>query len=612
MILYNDEAQAGNLLSVDSDKKASLWYFSLREVGWRWCDVVWHPICLIQHNEIEQVVGGFSAVARSILRRILDEDLHLGFPISLPNNRTTLLKCDVKWMISDLDSVRAALSLKGSSAIRCCLFCKNAVKKHSNLEEIDDYFQDITSANLDGFHEQSDANIFELWIFFLSNNEIYARELWKKKEQAAGFNYSDAAWLSDRTVREAVLPWCFLLDTMHMYWSNGIVSWEVNAIYRLWQEEKVGNLVDFMSLDWKTSSGQSNTLSWRKKIQRSKFYSCSIQRWFEQPPVFFSNFSSFHRRFFGVARTMHWCPWKHAGFAPHHHGAAENHARGSSRLGAFAATQILHHSLTRAAFGYDHIRPKHHARFHLPKQLKQSGFHADCFPGEKNQAVQVSHWLTSFWPLTKSKDGQFSHFVLLEMWKHYLEALRKFTFSNYLIGAKKPDPSTGTLLNSTICHVSPSLQYMGAPSLQKMCCWVNFLALCWELLKQKTFFSCDSECWRWRKLKSFIHGGPPQTKRKLYQLLWQEEVLLVGSWNRAAFALLALKKVVTCFCTHKLYTLRHIVPQICVPVWNGIILNNISMDILCSCIFLNIYLAAQGVAITVCYLLLTWKHYRCM
>jgi len=177
MILYNDEAQAGNLLSVDSDKKASLWYFSLREVGWRWCDVVWHPICLIQHNEIEQVVGGFSAVARLILRRILDEDLHLGFPISLPNNRTTLLKCDVKWMISDLDSVRAALSLKGSSAIRCCLFCKNAVKKHSNLEEIDDYFSDITSANLDGFHEQSDANIFELWIFFLSNNEIYAREL---------------------------------------------------------------------------------------------------------------------------------------------------------------------------------------------------------------------------------------------------------------------------------------------------------------------------------------------------------------------------------------------------------------------------------------------------
>jgi hypothetical protein len=183
MILYNDEAQAGNLLSVDSDKKASLWYFSLREVGWRWCDVVWHPICLIQHNEIEQVVGGFSAVARLILRRILDEDLHLGFPISLPNNRTTLLKCDVKWMISDLDSVRAALSLKGSSAIRCCLFCKNAVKKHSNLEEIDDYFQDITSANLDGFHEQSDADIFELWDFLSEQQRNLRKGAMKKRNK---------------------------------------------------------------------------------------------------------------------------------------------------------------------------------------------------------------------------------------------------------------------------------------------------------------------------------------------------------------------------------------------------------------------------------------------
>ena len=183
MIVYNDEAQAGNLLSVDSDKKASLWYFCLREVGWRWSDVVWHPICLIQHNDIEQVRGGFSAVARLIIREILKEDLHLGFPIILPNNRTTLLKCDVKWMISDLDSVRAALSLKGSAAIRCCLFCKNAVKKHSNLEAIDDFFQDITSENVDGFHEQSDADIFQLWDYLAEQKRILRKGAMQKKNK---------------------------------------------------------------------------------------------------------------------------------------------------------------------------------------------------------------------------------------------------------------------------------------------------------------------------------------------------------------------------------------------------------------------------------------------
>ena len=278
MIVYNDEAQAGNLLSVDSDKKASLWYFCLREVGWRWSDVVWHPICLIQHNDIEQVRGGFSAVARLIIRAILNEDLHLGFPFFLPNNRTTLLKCDVKWMISDLDSVRAALSLKGSAAIRCCLFCKNAMKKHSNSEGIGDFFQDITSENVDGFHEQSDAGIFQLWDYLAEQKRILRKRAMQKKEQAAGFNYSDAAWLDDRTVREAVLPWCFLLDSMRMYWSNGVVSWEVNAIYHLWKEQKVGNLLEFMSLDWKTSSGQSNTLSWRKKISNEANFSAAAYR----------------------------------------------------------------------------------------------------------------------------------------------------------------------------------------------------------------------------------------------------------------------------------------------------------------------------------------------
>jgi hypothetical protein len=114
------------------------------------------------------------------------------------------------------------------------------------------------------------------------------------------------------------------------------------------------------------------------------------------------------------------------------------------------------------------------------------------------------------------------------MWKHHLEALRKFTFSNYLIGAKKPDPSTGTLLNSTICHVSPSLQYMGHTITAKDVLLGEFPGIVLGAIETENFFSCDSKCWRWRKLKSFIHGGPPLTKRNLYQLLWQEEVLHGG------------------------------------------------------------------------------------
>jgi hypothetical protein len=60
IVMYNDEAQGGNLLSPNSGKKASLWYFCLRQVEWRWCDVVWHPLCLIPHNDFDKAAGGFS------------------------------------------------------------------------------------------------------------------------------------------------------------------------------------------------------------------------------------------------------------------------------------------------------------------------------------------------------------------------------------------------------------------------------------------------------------------------------------------------------------------------------------------------------------------------
>ena len=176
----------------------------------------------------------------------------------------------------------------------------------------------------------------------------------------------------------------------------------------------------------------------------------------------FSNFSSFHRRFFGVARTMHWCPWKHAGFAPHHHGAAENHARGSSRLGAFAATSNLTSFFDQGCIWLWPHQTKASCSVPPTQTTETIRLSRRLLSWRKKHKLYKSHiGLHRFDPWTKSKDGQFSHFVLLEMWKHYLEALRKFTFSNYLIGAKKPDPSTGTLLNSTICHVSPSLQYMG-------------------------------------------------------------------------------------------------------------------------------------------------------
>ena len=168
LILYNDEAQGGNVLAPVSCKKASLWYFCVRELGWRWCDQVWHPLCVVPHNDFDKVAGGFSAITLKIFRTILDEELDAGFPVSLPN-MSTILKCDIKWVISDLDSIRAALNLKGSAAIRCCMFCRNCVNKNAGVEVHNDYFQSIASSDFDKFDDQTDADIFQIWDYLLAD-----------------------------------------------------------------------------------------------------------------------------------------------------------------------------------------------------------------------------------------------------------------------------------------------------------------------------------------------------------------------------------------------------------------------------------------------------------
>lgn len=128
LILYNDEATGRNLLQADTKKKASLWYFAFKEISWLWCDAVWHPLCVVQHSDFDKIEGNFSAIVRQIVTNLLNQDLHLGVPVVLPSGHY-LLRCELRFIISDLDSIRAAMSLKGSSAIRCCCFCRNAIKK---------------------------------------------------------------------------------------------------------------------------------------------------------------------------------------------------------------------------------------------------------------------------------------------------------------------------------------------------------------------------------------------------------------------------------------------------------------------------------------------------
>lgn len=154
----------------------------------------------------------------------------------------------------------------GSSAIRCCLFCKNAIKKDTTLPEYNSYFQEISNHDLAKFQAQSDGDIFAVVDAMAVEARRLSKTALQRKETASGFHHNPTGFLLDRVARETLPPSAFLLDSMHLYFANGVVSWEVYEMYQRWSGLGIGDLQGFLSLDWQTSLQPSCSLSWRKRL----------------------------------------------------------------------------------------------------------------------------------------------------------------------------------------------------------------------------------------------------------------------------------------------------------------------------------------------------------
>lgn len=298
MVLYNDEASGGNILQPDSSKKVSLWYFCLQQAGFLYSDSVWHPLALLQHRYYGEIAGGFAGAAKLIIQSVVRQNLSEGFPVQLSTG-PTLLRLRLRYMISDLDSIRGCLDLKGSAAIRCCMFCRNCLKRGTSLEEYNNYFQDVGSHEFEKFELQTDADLFLVVDQLFRQKAALTKAAFKKKEQCAGINVNEHSLLADLSLREEMPPSSFLLDVLHIYWSNGVCSWEVNCLYWLDQEHGVGDLAEFLSLDWKTTPPCSP--SYRKTIgHESNFVGASYKGSAANLQAFLPLYHYFLERCFGT------------------------------------------------------------------------------------------------------------------------------------------------------------------------------------------------------------------------------------------------------------------------------------------------------------------------
>jgi len=467
VLLYNDEASGGNILNPNASKKVSLWYYSLVQIGFLFSDCVWMPLCLLQHSNFDQIKGGFAAFAAKVIRELMSQDLDKGFPVTFSYG-LGLLRLDLKYMLSDLDSIRGALDAKGSAGIRCCLHCKNAIKRGTNLSEYNSFFQDISNHDLSAFHEQTDADIFAIVDGLVLQAPNLGKTALQKKETACGFNHNPHGLLCDHFGREILPPSSFLLDTMHLYYSNGIASWEVVQMYGAWKEFRLGDLPAFLDLDWKTSLQSSCTPSWRKELgHESMFASSSYKGSASNLMAFVPLFHYFLTRVLACRLRIGDLQKELACFSKLREVLMElRHLQNADCDGPavdkFQSLQVEHQELLVLAYGKEVVKPKHHCRFHQAVQMKRTGWHVDAFATEKKHRMYKSHiGLHRFDPWCQSDKGTFSQLVLRAIWQHHVPSLKHFEFGTTLQGPTSSEPTIAKILNKSWCKTSCKMVHRG-------------------------------------------------------------------------------------------------------------------------------------------------------
>lgn len=388
-ILYADEATAGNVLSVDKGRNTLLFYLGFLE-AWHYLKSPssWLVAAAIQTDCVQAIKGQAGAIAAKLVDILVTRETQNGF--SLGEGMHFRLHPSI-WYHGDLDSIRMIFALKGSGGMRPCLLCKNLVKTGSGIPERNPNFVDLSATH--GFMANSDANIFADCDRIQLQTRRKDREA---LEKSSGIKF-DSRGILFSSVRERMAPNRIIFDVMHLYFCNGVCSWEL-ALFVKSILDHVGLTLEAVrsavwGVGWKSLSGSGKTASYIKGLLSDKNFS---DDWSNYKGQAHQTSSALPLILYFVEEQ---CPNRdripvgclhsfRCLFECVRYIAALQHQLtpfNTSMMQCLDNLQRKHHQLF-PVYGVDH-KPKHHCRLHLPKMWLQAGVLVSCEPLESKHLL---------------------------------------------------------------------------------------------------------------------------------------------------------------------------------------------------------------------------------
>lgn len=388
LLLYFDEAQAGNILSCDLTKKLLSGYVAIAELGLLHLETSWMDLCAFSHNSVHDVTGGWSKVFKEVVLALDNFGMEAGFPCSVPGSEPFWLRLKITCVTGDLDFLRCFYDWKGSGSIKMCLVCKNVVSQSSGLAAYDSSLVDVAEPDFTKSAPWSNEELEQVWDKPATNPAMTIKAQ-KHEEKAAGFNiYNREGLLADNRSRRLTPVTSVFFDTMHGYYSNGLVSWEVVLFMECLKPlgitpEVIGQA--FCQTDWQNGTTKGSKHWYKTLVSPQRFTrGCASDLRALLPLLFFHvseipGLNEVQQELLSLESLVKVTKVLYQ---------IQALGKGTADLVAeLARAQHGHHVRFCAAYGKEALKPKHHCVRHLPKQIQTHGLYADCFAMEAKHRV---------------------------------------------------------------------------------------------------------------------------------------------------------------------------------------------------------------------------------
>ena len=304
----------------------------------------------------------------------------------------------------------------------------------------------LLAARLSSLTHKSDHEIFQVVDDLLMKKDTLPKNKLQQMEVVAGFVANPHGLLANPSARAFCPPSAWLLDVMHLYYSNGVCSWEVNAL--LTRTAEVGISLPLLqevagATKWQKAARCTCTPSWRKglfdpsRFTGDSYRGCALDLIELLPLLYFHLEETVGRHdLLQLEMQSFRCLLE-----IHFELSRLKFSTSFDNTACLARLQQEHQERYSLAYGLERLKPKHHGRMHIAQQLQASQLYVDCLPTEKKHRIYKSfiavNRLNSFCRGNRNAFGAYNRLCLERCYFVHLHALRNMTFGSAILSETK-------------------------------------------------------------------------------------------------------------------------------------------------------------------------------